>query len=401
MTTNLLIEFLNTHTYDIRITRNGRWIDQKCAFDAVSFVADCIVNYLDDGGVQPFQSPSIWHQDYSMAYVQALFGKPNPTLDTTLDEYNKFFRQPMKMLSAAGVLSERKEGSTIQFSVANMDVLRFIAIRERNSYEFLCAYIEKVLKDSGIWDSFASFFDEQTDERFEECKNCFWVFCKNYTPIRTSVEAGRIFTKVINPLACKYKKRGTLRGRLSEYAINLDNLRYNKVNFIDDYRGKDKAVSRGDFQRPVMPSYSDYLVEKAKKNLRKFNDEYNCGRSEVTDAFAKGIATHMHHIFPRSQFPLIATYLENLIALTSGQHLQEAHPNGNTQQINKDFQYTCLICKTEAIRRNLLGNTGEEIIYSFKDFMYVLDVGLSTDYFEGLAENDFASVMSGIDFNFG
>ena len=29
MTTNLLEQFLNAHDYDIRKTRNGRWIDQK------------------------------------------------------------------------------------------------------------------------------------------------------------------------------------------------------------------------------------------------------------------------------------------------------------------------------------------------------------------------------------
>ena len=119
-----MIEFINSHTYDIRKTGNGRWIDQKCAFDAVCFVADCIVNYLDEGGEQPFQSPNIWHQEYSMTYVQALFGKPNPTLDTTLDEYNKFFRQPLKMLAAAGVLREDgKKNNTIQFSVENEAVL--------------------------------------------------------------------------------------------------------------------------------------------------------------------------------------------------------------------------------------------------------------------------------------
>lgn len=396
----MLIEFIEFHDYDVRKTGNGRWIDQKCAFDAVCFVADCIVNYLDEGGEQPFQSPNIWHQEYSMKYVQALFGKPNPTLDTTLDEYNKFFRQPMKMLSAAGVLSERKEGITIQFSVVNMDALRFIALRERNAYDFLCAYIEKTLKDSDLWDPFASFFDEQTKERYDECKERFWQFCNRYTPIGTSVEAGRIFAKVLNPLACKYRKKGTQRGRMSDYVVTLDNMRYNKANFIDEYRGKDKSVSRGDFQHPEIPTYSDYMVARAKKNLRKFNDKYNNGRSEVTDILGRGIASHMHHIFPRSQFPTIAAYLENLIALTSGQHLQEAHPDGNTQLIDKDFQYTCLICKAGSIQRNITGNTGEEVIYSFYDFMYVLDIGLSTDYFENLAENDFTSVLSGIDFNF-
>ena len=45
----------------------------------------------------------------------------------------------------------------------------------------------------------------------------------------------------------------------------------------------------------------------------------------------------MHHIFPQSEFAEIADYIENLIALTSGQHLQKAHPNGNTRIIDKQY----------------------------------------------------------------
>ena len=47
-------------------------------------------------------------------------------------------------------------------------------------------------------------------------------------------------------------------------------------------------------------------------------------------------------------------YYENLIALTTAQHMQEAHPGGNTRQIDTKFQYTCLIAKTDSIRKNLL-----------------------------------------------
>ena len=143
MTSNILQRFLDEHDYDVRKTGNGRWIDQN-------------------GGRQPFQSPDIWHSEYAIQNVQHLFGKPDPTIRTTLDEYNKFFRQPMKMLAAAGVL--REDGvvhNTIQFSVENMDVLEYIALRERNSFEFLCLYIEKTLKDSGLWDSFETFFEDQ------------------------------------------------------------------------------------------------------------------------------------------------------------------------------------------------------------------------------------------------
>lgn len=106
----------------------------------------------------------------------------------------------------------------------------------------------------------------------------------------------------------------------------------------------------------------------------------------------------MHHIFPKSQYKEIAAYIENLIALTSGQHLQLAHPNGNTKIVDKDYQYHCLVCKTESIRHNLLD--GEEPqFYDFDDFMYVLDTGFQTDYFSHLYTNDFSGVLTGIDFN--
>ena len=141
------------------------------------------------------------------------------------------------------------------------------------------------------------------------------------------------------------------------------------------------------------------MVARAIKNLRKFNDTYNNGRSEVIDVLARGPATHMHHIFPQNEFTEIADYIENLIALTSGQHLQKAHPAGNTQKIDLDYQYLCLINKTESIRMNIVEGFGEPL-YDFGDYMYVLDTGLKTDYFEALQENDFANVVSGIEVNF-
>lgn len=43
MNNNLIMKFLEEQQYDIRVSGNGRWVDQKCAFDAVCFVADCII----------------------------------------------------------------------------------------------------------------------------------------------------------------------------------------------------------------------------------------------------------------------------------------------------------------------------------------------------------------------
>ena len=404
MTNNLLRQFLDEHIYDIRQTRNGRWIDQKCTMDELCFVADCVVNYLDEGGSQPFKSPNIWHAEYSIQNVMALFSKPDPTDKTTIDEYNKFFRQPLKMLSAAGVLSEKKVGSEIQFTVVNRDVLNYLSLNERNCMEFLCSYIEKTLKDSGLWDYFASFFDEQTKERYQEVKQAFHDFCIANTPINKSKEPGRIFTKVLNPLAVKYRKKGSEGGRMSAKIITLDKIKYNQPNAIRD-KDKDKNVSRQQAKMAPVTTSEDatykYQVTKAMNRLKKFNDSCNSSRSEVTDRFSVGaLATHMHHIFPKSSFPTIADYVENLIALTSAQHMQEAHPNGNTQLIDKEFQYMCLICKTESIRRNLQDGFGTPMFYSFENYMTVLDTGFSSSFFMGLEQDDYNSVLSGIEMNY-
>lgn len=401
MTTNLMEEFLNQHNYDIRVSRNGRWIDQKCTMDELCFVADCIVVYLQEGGKQPFQSPDIWHTEYAITNVQSLFCKPNPTNKSSIDEYNKFFRQPMKMLAAAGVLCENgKVRNTIQFSVENRAILEHLSLRERNCMEFLCLYIEKTLKDSGMWDAFASFFDEQTKQRYTAVKDAFVNFCTENTPINTKLESNRIFTKVLNPLAVKYHKRGTTGGNLSKKAITIDQIKYNRPNFRDV--GKDKNVSRQDHAKetPVQVTY-EYNVEKAKRRLKAYNARFNAGKSEITDRYSIGaIATYIHHIFPKSTYPAIADYVENLIALTGAQHYQKAHPNGDTHRVDTDYQYICLICKTDSIRKDLVDNQHGQTLYTFGDFMFVLDTGLSTDYFGFLGENDFDGVLSGIEINY-
>ena len=402
MTEHLLQEFMGRHDYDIRKTGNGRWIDQKCAFDTVCFVADCIVDYLRAGGAVPFESPQIWRRDYSKGNVMRLFGKPDPTIRATMDEYNKFFRQPLKMLSAAGVLSEEKTGNSIKFGVQNRDVLEYVALRERNALDFMCMYIEKTLKDSGLWDGFASFFDMQTKEWYDEVKQRFEQFCFRHTPIKTKAEADRIFIKVLNQLAFKYRTRGTIKGKLSKNIIVLQDIVYNKTNWYDNLTGKDKNVARGEHGKPKETSETyNYQVRRAMRNLQHFIDTYYSGEPEVRDRFSIGHkASAMHHIFPRHRFPELAMYYENLIALTTAQHMQEAHPGGNTQQVDKMFQYTCLIAKADNIRRNLMGLDGAPVFYSFDDFMYVLDTGLQTDYFSNVEERDFDAVLLGIEMNY-
>ena len=46
VTEQIVMDFLAENDYDVRESRNGRWIDQKCTPDVLSFQADCIYNYV-------------------------------------------------------------------------------------------------------------------------------------------------------------------------------------------------------------------------------------------------------------------------------------------------------------------------------------------------------------------
>lgn len=109
------------------------------------------------------------------------------------------------------------------------------------------------------------------------------------------------------------------------------------------------------------------------------------------------LATQMHHIFPVSDFPKIADYLENLIALTPTQHFVYAHPKNNTKYIDRKYQYLCLVAKTGTIRENLVMNTGSPVIYDFNLFLKVLSIGLGNDEFYKVPNLDFDTLLGQIE----
>ena len=397
MTPEILQHFIHSHTYDIRITGNGRWIDQKCAPDEVHFVALCVVTYLKKTGKNTFHSPEIWKSDFAITMVQNSFSKPDPNNKTATDEYNKFFRQPLKMLSAAGVLSESiVNGNTIEFGVMNKWALEFVAESDWNAYLFLCLYIEKTLKDSDIWDPFESFFEQQDKNHFIRLKNIFIDFCIQYTPMNQRVEPARIFAKVLNPLACKFKKCGTARGQISRKKMLFTDLKYKRENWRDVEKSKDET-RRDAASGIVVETWVSHNSTKAKSEVRDFNAKVNDGLTEVVSQHSSGPATHMHHIFMESSYPGISDFHENIIALTPTQHMVLAHPNGNTSQVEPQFQRLCLLAKLNAIRNNISYNVGTPGFYDFDRFMEVLDNGFSIDAFTGISTNDFAAVRDCIE----
>ena len=80
------------------------------------------------------------------------------------------------MLDAAGIIHGERDGRAYRYAIANRELLEYISFRERNSYSFLCIYIEKVLKDSGIYEVFKSFFEKQDKKQLSGTERGLYEF---------------------------------------------------------------------------------------------------------------------------------------------------------------------------------------------------------------------------------
>lgn len=158
LTQQAIHDFFEQSDYDIRKSGNGRWIDQKCTADVVTIISDFIYDYVANHPGCSFSSSDIWYSEYASQTVEAVFKKPRVDNSNAKHEYDKFFQQPMEMLANAKILLKRKQGNRNVYQVNRMDILEYIALRERNALTFLTIYIEKVLHDSGLSPVFNAFF---------------------------------------------------------------------------------------------------------------------------------------------------------------------------------------------------------------------------------------------------
>lgn len=382
ISTNDINVFLNSNNYDVRKSGNARWLDQKVTYDVSSIIADCVLNYIDSNENSEFTSSDIWHSEYTANNILAIFNKPDVNEQKMKNEYDKFFSQPLLFLASSKVLTLTKKGKRNFYKLNNRDMLEFIAAREYNSFTFTTMYIEKVMRDSDLWPEFEKFFVNQDKESYNKLKESFGNFLREYTPINGELEPNRIFTKVINPLAVSRRKYGTKGGHISKSIISLSDLQYNQPNFRDLHTKKPKDTSRSDWATQLNQSVNilrtTYQIGKVKKFLHNYNKEYRNNQSEILDNWSVGSATQMHHIFPVADYPEIGDVIENLIALTPTQHLTKAHPNNNTQRIDKFYQKSLLLSKLANIKDNLSGKTGPKI-YDFQQFANVVATGFDVD----------------------
>ena len=115
----LISNFLISFDYDIRNTGNARWIDQKCAADVVSIIADCIINYVNENENQNilFSAKDIWDFPYSAETIGNYFNKVHVLNTKARNEYDKFFAQPLELLAYSNVLFKHKKGNRNFYSI--------------------------------------------------------------------------------------------------------------------------------------------------------------------------------------------------------------------------------------------------------------------------------------------
>jgi hypothetical protein len=375
-------EFFKCKDLDIRKSHNARFFDQKVQPDVLSAVCESILYCIDDI-TNSFSVNDIRYCDYSNELVTEIFNKPE--IKKASNEYDKFFSQPLKMLAYAGLIKESKKGRENIYLVIEKEMIEYISLRDRNAYYFLTIYLEKVLKDSGIWELFENFFMEQTQSSLEILRHNYINFIIHNTPINKELEPIRILNPLLNILSFKYKKLGTVKGKIKE--INYNDLLYNRPNWRDIK--KDKSLTRSEFNVLFFEQGIDnkksyeYYIAKAKrfvKNIHKISEIHK---------FNSYPATQAHHIFLASNYPELADIPENIIAITPNQHFYRAHPNNKTSVIDKSYQIICLIAKLDSIEIDYYNNTE---YYNKNNFIDVINIGLeqSFDYtisFEELKHN--------------
>ncbi len=369
--------YLNKFDFDIRKSKNARFIDHKVTADILTIIADCVVEFIEQPNKEEFTVKDIWEFKYSNENIKEVFGKPEVLEKNAKSEYDKFFAQSLIALAYGKILNGEKKKGKWYFTIENKIILDFLAIRERNSLIFLNIYLTKVLNDSNIWDIFNNFFEFQTKEKLKILKDKYKVMIKHYTKTQSELDINRMFPKVLNPLAYTRKKLGIIDGRISKDIIGLNNLFYNRKNWRDLNKKKDET--REEYSNRELKNknknlaYQKYSLQKAKKLIKKYHSPH----SEVRDEFSNGEATQIHHIFMKSEFPSIDSYLENLILLTATQHLTKAHPSNNTRIIDIEYQRICLDAKFYSIEKF-------PDLYSMEDFEYIKKIG----YHKNIEEYD-------------
>ena len=357
---------------DVRKSHDAEFVDQKCAPDLVSFIADCAENLA---ATKPrFTIKDLWYSQYFIENMRNKYNKPWADDDKARNEYNKVLSHPLKLLAYARVLHVEKVGRALHFSVENPGLLEYIAKNMFNAYEFLYCYFEKVMADSGFTRHFEEYrrICKEDPNGIKAARDAIYekyrMLISGNTGTSKPLNIRRMFHKVFNVYAAEHGIPGS-----SGKIVYKTSLMYNQVNVRDVNKAKTETRRAAALLAPKAAQNGGIHKREMGKAIATLRHIQRV--SEVADLWGNGGATQVHHIFPKSEFPQFAHYMENLILLTPTQHDTKAHPDNKTQIVDKAYQITCLIAKSRTIEKSIAHNG--ELHYSKQRFLEILNLCLN------------------------
>ena len=366
---------------------NPRPFDQKLTMDNLYTVAKCISEITKKDKIDHFTKSYIWKHDVSDELVK-IYGKGSVYDENKKNEYDKFFAQPMNLLSYFGVLSRDEKKIPHRFKILDQNVLSYIHSQSDRSLKFLVFVSQEFAKQNNLSNYFNDFFSKETSDSFKDLRTNLDIFIRANTNIGerrpNPHEPSRIYNKIINHLAYDLGKKGSYgnQGAISHDTILLEDLQYNSKNWHDHDTKKPKDISRAEwrklyYQNQEKNKKEDVFENGAKRDVKE--------RHKHLSEYSGEKANHAHHIFPKGDFPDLRYIRENIILITSGEHLDIAHPMGNVKKVDKKFQINLLIKKLESIIKIINGN---DDFYNLKNFIKVLNTGFNEQLDDNASENE-------------
>ena len=359
--------------------RSGIHFEQKTTPDLIWCVALVLLDITKDNNNLIFSDrDNVRTSKVFNELMQDYFTKP-PQAEAE-DEYNKVSSYQLGLFEYAGIIT-RVGDRPYRYQINRRDVLEELAVNDLAASKFLTEYTEKFIKDNGLWSDFENYLHSHTQQNYMEFKEAYWNWAIDNTGVRTDnpQHSYRVFNKIFNILCYKYRIPGQYGSNVLSGVCPYNFLIYNRKNFRD--KDMPTGMTRREYADTVLSLIDTEgvvgtLLKKAKDAVAiKYGD------SEIKEPVygylpEKGV--HVHHILPAHAFQEFSLVRENLIALTPGQHLSDAHIRGNTHLIDKGYQAICLLYKLKDIQESI--ENGEEF-YEQSRFVEVVNAcyGLNLD----------------------
>jgi hypothetical protein len=392
---------------DIRKIKHQIGDQKSSCFDVIEIIAECVIHFTQESPKKKFTSKELRGNNFSDKTVRENLGKPT-TKNMKSNEYDKFFQQPLKVLTYAGILDE-EDG---KFSVKNRKVLQMISEQSRAAQQFCAEFAEKYFRDSGLGTQLDDFIAVANDEnkatprkKLNNLRDAHFKVLDKHTPRKKSqtkdakgkptgkyafkgkrkdTNSKRIFWPALKCIAQKNQTRGGYKGRLSKDVILPEDLRYGgEPNFRD--KGKKRGETRAQFEnRKSKESKQDKFGQREEDRTKeRIRERYGSKPQFMEDGISRlGVVVEMHHILPKMDFPKFRAYPENIISVTRDQH-GFAHLQKSSSRVNYSapaeprYQAKLLICQSFYVEREV-DNGGE--FYTKESFMDILRVRYNSDF---------------------